>query len=44
MRRDSKKSIHGYNLHKNQLLFADLDRNEINDREMKLWLNRHNKY
>ncbi|ABV51036.1 Pyruvate kinase [Prochlorococcus marinus str. MIT 9215] len=39
-----KELIHRYNLHKNQLLFADLERNEINDKEMKLWLNRHNKY
>ncbi len=39
-----RELIHRYELHKNQLLFADLDRNEITDKEMKLWLNRQNKY
>lgn len=38
-----KELIHRYDLHKNGLLFADLDRNEISDEEMKLWLNRNYK-
>ena len=32
--------IHRFNLYKAGLLFADLDRNEITDQEMKIWLNR----
>ncbi len=32
--------IHRYEMHKNGLLFADIDRNEITDEHMKLWLNR----
>ncbi len=39
-----KEIIHRNNLHKDGLLFADLDRNEITDEEMKLWLNRNYKY
>ena len=38
-----KELIHRYSLHKDGLLFADLDRNEITDEEMKLWLNRNYK-
>ncbi len=34
--------MHRYNLHKDGLLFADIDRNEISDYEMRLWLNRNN--
>tara|TARA_A100001388_G_scaffold276844_1_gene265804 strand:- start:1651 stop:2721 length:1071 start_codon:yes stop_codon:yes gene_type:complete len=34
--------IHRYNLHKDGLLFADIERNEITDSEMKLWINRNN--
>jgi len=32
--------IHKYNMFKNSLLFADLDRNEITDHDFKIWLNR----
>ncbi len=32
--------MHRYRLHKAGLLFADLDRDEITDDEMKIWLNR----
>ena len=35
-----KELIHRFNLYKSGLLFADLDRNEITDQEMKIWLNR----
>ena len=32
--------MHRFNLYKTGLLFADIERNEITDKEMKLWLNR----
>lgn len=32
--------IHRFQLYQNGLLFADLERNEITDKEMKIWLNR----
>tara|TARA_B100001093_G_scaffold511166_1_gene578474 strand:- start:157 stop:1185 length:1029 start_codon:yes stop_codon:yes gene_type:complete len=35
-----KELIHKFNMHKNGLLFADIERNEISDLGMKLWLNR----
>ena len=35
-----KEMIHKYELHESGLLFADVDRNEITDEKMKLWLNR----
>ena len=35
-----KELIHRFNLFKDGLLFVDLERNEISDEEMKLWLNR----
>lgn len=38
-----KELIHRYKLNKAGLLFADIDRNEITDEKMKLWLNRNNK-
>tara|TARA_B100001250_G_scaffold380465_1_gene371920 strand:+ start:19 stop:1068 length:1050 start_codon:yes stop_codon:yes gene_type:complete len=38
-----KEMMHRFNLHKNGLLFTDLERNEITDKEMKIWLNRINK-
>ena len=33
--------MHRFQLHKSGLLFADIDRNEITDEEMKIWLNRN---
>ena len=35
-----KELIHKYQLHESGLLFADVDRNEITDEKMKMWLNR----
>ena len=35
-----RELIHKFNMHKNGLLFADIERNEISDLGMKLWLNR----
>ena len=35
-----KELIHRYTLHNKGLLFADIDRQEITDQEMRLWLNR----
>ena len=37
-----KELIHRFRLYNDDLLFADLERNEITDIEMKLWLNRNN--
>ena len=37
-----KELIHRFSLYNNDLLFADLERNEITDINMKLWLNRNN--
>ena len=37
-----KELMHRYRLFKNNLLFADVERNEITDSDMKLWLNRIN--
>ncbi len=37
-----KELIHRYRLFNDGLLFADLERNEITDTEMKIWLNRSN--
>ena len=36
-----RELMHKYRLSKSALLFADLDRNEITDPTMKLWLNRN---
>lgn len=33
--------MHRFQLYKSGLLFADIDRNEITDEEMKIWLNRN---
>ena len=38
-----KELVHRFNLFKDGLLFVDLERNEIGDPEMKLWLNRNKK-
>ena len=38
-----KELIHRYKLNKAGLLFTDLDRKEITDEKMKVWLNRNNK-
>jgi len=35
-----KELIHRYNLYKSGLLFADIERREITDDEMRIWLNR----
>ena len=35
-----KELFHKYNLAKNGLMFCDVDRNEITDVEMSVWLNR----
>ena len=35
-----RELIHRYDLHKVGLLFADTERSEITDEEMKVWLNR----
>ena len=35
-----RELIHKFNMHKHGLLFADIERNEISDLGMKLWLNR----
>ena len=35
-----KEMMHRFRLHSNGLLFADIDRNEITDPMMKVWLNR----
>ena len=37
-----KELIHRYKLFNDGLLFADLERNEITDTEMRIWLNRSN--
>ena len=37
-----KELIHRFRLYNDDLLFADLERNEITDINMKLWLNRNN--
>ena len=37
-----KELMHRFDLYRDNLLFADLDRNEITDNDMKLWLNRNN--
>ena len=37
-----KELMHRYVLYNNNLLFADVERNEITDFDMKLWLNRNN--
>ena len=37
-----KELIHRFSLYNDDLLFADLERNEITDINMKLWLNRNN--
>jgi len=39
-----KELMHKYNLYSASLLFGDLDRNEITDPLMKLWLNRSSNY
>ena len=36
-----KELIHRYKLFKDNLLFTDIERNEITDLEMKLWLNKN---
>ena len=38
-----KELMHRYLLYQNNLLFADVERNEITDFDMKLWLNRNDK-
>tara|TARA_Y100000589_G_scaffold240591_1_gene228117 strand:- start:3323 stop:4420 length:1098 start_codon:yes stop_codon:yes gene_type:complete len=38
-----KELIHRYQLYRDQLLFADTERDEITDENMKIWLNRNNK-
>ena len=37
-----KELIHRYKLYRDQLLFVDIERDEITDEGMKLWLNRNN--
>ena len=37
-----KELIHRYKLYRDQLLFIDIERDEITDEGMKLWLNRNN--
>ena len=37
-----KELIHRFSLYNDDLLFVDLERNEITDINMKLWLNRNN--
>ena len=36
-----RELIHRYKLFQNNLLFSDIDRNEITDLDMQLWLNRN---
>ena len=36
-----KELVHRYRLYKSNLLFTDIERNEITDFDMKLWLNRN---
>ena len=38
-----KELIHRFKLYNDGLLFADVERNEITDLDMKLWLNRNNR-
>ena len=35
-----KELLHKNELHNSGLLFADVDRNEITDQRMRMWLNR----